>query len=309
MGEPKQHEVIHFLYCVFTGLGLHKGYRGDKWLRDRIRIFKQYTLPSIMNQTNKNFILWISWRPEDVNNPLVEELANTLEGMRDLQTIFTYGGCCFWDDKYENDNLLERLERTLPTIAKYMNYLPYSDKVLMTIQPSDDMYIDTAVEQVQDAYFKNPKKKAIGWKDGYIMNYNTRELAEYVTETIPPFFTVCFKREAFVDPLRHFKWTGPYISHEDIGKFMEYEVIDGRGFCVGTHGANISTTFNHCYQGKMIKGDEKENLLYAFNIYDSDPIVIRKSWRYVLRLIFNKIPYNERIRTIYNYLPNNLKRL
>ena len=93
------HELIHFLYCPFTGLGLRKGYRGDRWLKHRINIFKQYTLPSIMNQTSKNFVLWISWRPEDVNNPLVEQLGETLEGIRDLQVFFTYGGVMFWDDK------------------------------------------------------------------------------------------------------------------------------------------------------------------------------------------------------------------
>ena len=317
----QKYEIIHFLYTPFTGLGLHGGYRGHKWLKDRIRIFKQYTLPSILNQTSKNFVLWISWRPEDINNPLVEQLGETLEGIRGLTTYFTYGGICFWDDKYKDDNLQERLTKTLPHLAEGMKTLPYSDKVLMTIQPSDDMYIDTAVQDIQDKYFKDPQDKmAIGWRKGYIMNYATKELAEYSTvdwttddtstyhtNTIPPFFTIAFPRETFEDPDMHYKHIGPYKSHEDILDIMPYETIPGRGFCVGTHGANISTTFNHRYQGKMLKGKEKERMLFTFGVYYSDPVVIRQGFRYVLRRVLNMLPFNNKIRQLYHLIPNKYK--
>ena len=315
MGKKiKQHEIIHFLYCPFTGLGLFNGYRGDKWLKNRINIFKQYTLPSILNQTNKNFVLWISWRPEEVNNPIVDEFGEMLESIRDLTVFFTYGGVMFWDDKYENDNLLERLQRTLPHVAEGMNTLPYSDKVLMTIQPSDDMYIDTAVEQIQDTYFRTPDAThmALGWQQGYIMNYATKEIAYYNTHgiktdhistydlsTIPPFFTIAFPRDVFTDPDKHYKHIGPYHSHEEIGSVMPYKTIEGRGFCVGTHGANISTTFNHRYKGKT----QAQDLLYQFGVYYSDPIKISKTWRLYGRKALNVVPFNQVIRRIYKSLP------
>ena len=57
--------IAHLISVPFTGLGLHGGYRGDSWFKYRVEVFKKYTLPSLMNQTNKDFTIWLQFRPEE----------------------------------------------------------------------------------------------------------------------------------------------------------------------------------------------------------------------------------------------------
>ena len=68
----------HLIYVPFTGLGLKGGYRGDTWLKNRINIFQKFTLVSLLHQSNRDFVLWVQWRPEDELNPLVMQLKKTL---------------------------------------------------------------------------------------------------------------------------------------------------------------------------------------------------------------------------------------
>ena len=90
------------LYAVpFTGLGLHNGFRGNQWLINRIKIFNQFVLPSILAQGN-DLTVWFCWRPEEEYNALVVEFQTMLDSIEGLNTIHTFGGCFFWDDKYSD---------------------------------------------------------------------------------------------------------------------------------------------------------------------------------------------------------------
>ena len=60
-------KFIHFVYCPFTGVGI-KGYSGDEWFKYRIKLFRDYTLKSLQNQTDKDFVIWLSFRPEERGN-------------------------------------------------------------------------------------------------------------------------------------------------------------------------------------------------------------------------------------------------
>ena len=81
----------HFALIPFTGLGLHNGYRGDRWLRNRIEIFKNYTLQSILNQTDKeNLVLWFAWRPEEKENQIVKNFNEYLWKFLRIDYIFKF---------------------------------------------------------------------------------------------------------------------------------------------------------------------------------------------------------------------------
>lgn len=295
--------MTHFLYVPFTGLGLRGGYRGDTWLKNRIEIFKRFTLQSILNQKNKNFVLWISWRSEDRINPQVTDLLTYLNGLG-VPFVFTYWGVCFWDDKHENDDLLGRLTKTLPVLETFVR----GDHVLMTIYPSDDMYLDDMVDTMQA--WPSDNIDVMGYTEGYIMQYSTKKIAEYNPETKPPFFTIRFPKDVFLDPEKHYKFTGPYKSHEMVGDDMRYMALPGRGFVVGTHGENISTVFNHPYKGKTLSPSSKEyyDILYRTGTKFSDPLVTRKGLRLWLRTLSNYVPFEKQLRALYHYLPSNLQR-
>ena len=300
-------DKIHFMYCPFTGLGLHNGFRGNRWLENRIRVFKQFVVASLVRQTKREFILWISWRNEEKENKIVQEFEKSLNGIEGLTTVFTYGGLCFYDDKYgeweAKGRLTSSLVRTLPELS---SYIPEDTKrVYMTIQPSDDMYFNGAVEEIQ----KYTEPGAVGWKEGYLINYATKEIAEYNPDTTPPFFTVIFDRETFLDPKKHFNFTGPYKSHEHIGDHMKYTPLTHRRFVVGTHGENISTTWNHPYKGRVLLGQEAEDVLIRTGTLFADPVVIRQGLKLFARKVLNVLPFNDIIRNYYHKLPLCLKRL
>ena len=300
----------HLMYVPFTGLGLKGGFRGDTWLKNRLEVFKKFVIPSLINQKNRDFTLWVQWRPEEEGNHLVMQLHKTLEGIRDFPFIFTYGGLCFEDDKYDRPVSLERLQANLKaTLPHLQEVVGKEETVLMTIQPSDDLYLSHAVKAIQDkaksiAIPQTPQ--SIGYRQGYMMNYRTLELAEYAnqdqndktdeestynTYTIPPFFTVMFPRAVFLDPEAHMKWTGPYRSHEYIGDHTKYHALEGPGFIVGTHGENISTTWTHRYKGKMIEGDEKETVMLQAGLFGVDKLELdQDKGRVVEKKVINFLP-------------------
>lgn len=131
---------VNFKMVPFTGLGLFNGYRGDEWLKNRLEIFNEYVLPSLLNQ--KDFYLWICWRPEEKTNPIVREFQKTLEGINNLSVIHTFGGIPFYDDKYAEETAQERLLKTLKmSLPELKNIVGDADEVTVQIQPSDDMYL------------------------------------------------------------------------------------------------------------------------------------------------------------------------
>ena len=277
-------KICHFLYMPFTGLGLYSGYRGDNWLQNRIKIFKEYVLPSIFNQSNQNFILLISWRSEEKKNPIVKEFAKYLNHYRDLNFIFSYAGILFWDDKYsDNDaewNLQKSLEKTLPYLK---DVIGNANWVLFTIWPSDDMYLYNMVEKIQEIPLE---EKAIGFKRGYIIDMMTKEISEYNPITTPPFYTIFFPKETFLNPDEYMKYIGRCKSHEYVGDFLPYQLFEERGFIVGTHTENISTTYNIPYRGRKLTREEAGNVMRKAGILDA-PCLIGKSWK---RLYF-KLPH------------------
>lgn len=274
---------IHLMMIPFTGLGLHQGYRGDVWFKNRIEIFKNYTLKALLNQTNKNFVVWFCFRKEEEFNPLLIELRKYMDRLP-LKCVYTFGGICFWDDKYINDNLLERLENTLPELE---NLVSGYDWVLTTIQPSDDMFVNNAVEKIQQQ--EVARKMAFVWTKGCLINARTHQVAQYNPDTLPPFTTIVFPTKVFLDPLEHFNYIGPYKSHEFVKDWFQCKKLEGRGFMVGVHGENISTTWS-TFKGLEYKGREKQDILTRFGVGSVEPIKIRMRPHLIARRFYNKLP-------------------
>ena len=292
-------KTVTLLQVPFTGLGTYKnGFRGNSWLKNRIAIFKSFVIPSLQAQTSKDFVLHCCWRPEEKNNKYVKELQTYLEGIKEFKTVHTFHGILFADDKYPEDVARQRLINNLHySIGAIYDTIGEADYVIVVLQPSDDCYSKYAVETLQ-WMFEHEDLDAIGFKHGYTMNYQTREVANYDCLTNPPFYSIKFTREDFTNPLKHIAFTsmkranGKYPvgtilpSHEyppDV--FLDrYKVIDERGFLVGCHGFNISTNWNIPYKGEAVS----QEVLKEFGIYNVPPIKLRIPLR--KRLLF-ALPY------------------
>ena len=272
-----------FLVAVpFTGLGLYGGFRGNRWLRNRISVFEKFVVPALLNQTDRDFILWIAWREEEKTNPYVQALYERLKALPNFKVVFTYSGVYMWDDKYPDDVAKERLFRSLKgAMPTLMEAVRDCEEVYLLVQPSDDLYDKFTIESVKKVFKEEPETQAIGFEKGYICNYTTLEMREYNPKTNPPFFAIRYPRKTFFDPGGHMNYTGPYKSHEYIGDKLKYAHFEGRGFVVGCHGENISTHFNHPYGGVKVEG-----LHDAFGL--TEPIVLPISYR---KWLMRKLPH------------------
>jgi len=97
---------IHLIQVPFVGVGI-RPYRGDDWYRHRVNIFKKYTLNSLLNQTNRQFILWLSFIPELKNHPVTIELKQFLKE-KGVIAFMTFDGLMYHDDKF-NKGFKEKL--------------------------------------------------------------------------------------------------------------------------------------------------------------------------------------------------------
>ena len=264
-----------------TGVGI-PGFRGDDWYRKRIEIFKNTTLKSLLKQENKNFVLWITCRPEEENNPLTKEFGMDLWEM-EIEYIFTFDGLPYWDDKFnpdlwsriknvarmvrwgwrnrtwkvglqqvlinKNKTLEQRLQRSLKCLEDRFGY---SNWVYLTRLDSDDMLHRSAVKEIQEI---EPHVGALVYKNGYI--FNGMEIAEYKPKQNPPFHTIIFPGISFFKPLLHMAYYGDFKSHEDIPKLFRTTTLSDGRYCVGINNPkiHISTLWDHPFRGKIVSSD------------------------------------------------------
>lgn len=265
------------------GLGLYGGHRGNRWLKNRIKIFKQFVVPSLLNQTSQNFVLWVSVRYVDKSDSIIQEFAEYLSTLP-FKTVVTYSGVCFWDDKYDDAKARDRLIHALHgSLQSLINVIGDSEHVLMTIQPSDDCYERTMVEGMQRAAVAYPDAQAFAYRRGYVMDYTTLKLAEWNPKTNPPFYTIKFPRKTFIEPLEHVAYAG-IKSHEYLPEKLVTRELVNRGFLVGTHGENISTVFNHPFRGL----DVPQPVLAQFGLAEVKPLIISTSLR---KMLMRKLPH------------------
>ena len=200
-------KVVTLLQVPFTGLGLYNGFRGNAFLKNRIKIFKQFVIPSLQAQTSNDFILHCCWRSEEKCNKYVKELQAYLETIKEFKTIHTFNGILFYDDKYSDDVARQRLISNLHySVGTMYDTIGDADYVIVVLQPSDDLYEKHAIETIQ-YLFETEDWQAVGFKNGYICNYTTKEVAEYNPLNNPPFYSIKFTREQFTNPLKHIEHT------------------------------------------------------------------------------------------------------
>jgi hypothetical protein len=263
-------DLCHLIMIPFTGLGRPR-YRGDEWFAKRAHIFKENTLKSIFAQTNPFFTLWMCFREEEATNPITQELWEYIQSFQ-INSVFTFGGIPMWDDKYPDDNLQERLQNVLPELKGVVGDAKY---VYETILASDDMYHEDTAKMIhQQPFAKN--KALIHWK-GYIRDLETGKMADWqpTPNHLPPFYTIMYDAETFLDPKKHFDYLKEYKTHEDVEKLFDCVRLPDHRYIVNVHGSNISTSWigynpqgrtKHDFIGEEIPSIEQKEILSHFGL-------------------------------------------
>jgi len=239
--------IKHIVYTPFTDLG---GFNPDnKWLLNRIRIFKQYTQESLENQPTK-FLHLMSFRKEDEYNPIMANFCS------DLSFYPLFSGLLYYDDRFsEQSEKNRRLAERLDSLKVLENECKNADWIYFTRLDSDDMFAWNAFEEIMS---QKPKEKtAFIFQNGYIYNHETDEMAGYNPDTCPPFYTICFPKDIFFDGKKHAEYMKGWKSHEDTTKIFKPVYLSDRKYCVVIHGQNTSTTWTHRFKGNAV--DNKLN--------------------------------------------------
>lgn len=278
----------HLIYIPMTGVGLYGGYRGDAWYQERIDVFMNTTLQSLIKQTNQGFVVWMSFREQERDNPLTARLAAIMKGAG-IRYFLTFDGLMYHDDKFtdgfqaklknvgrclrdwvrnnrsftdvlggigeiyinKNNTLKARLNNSLYTLEQYFGD---SEWITVTRIDSDDLFHKQAVEIIQE---HEPFPGALVCGKGLIYNTETKELAEWNPPTNPPFHTIFFPATHFFVPGMYLDYFGDFKSHEDITKVFACRKLPDNFYCVTTHNPknHISTIWNHPFRGKLVDPD------------------------------------------------------
>lgn len=233
-----------------TGKRTETGWRGQEWYDHRYEIFKKYTCPSMAKQTDRDFLWWLQFRPEEKHNPTTLKIRKELDNSG-LNYIMTFNGINFTDDKVpeRNKNLAERLSAMFKEIPLYRG------NIYETMLDSDDTLHHDFVKTIKEIPYQ--EKGAIILKKGYIYS-NKDRLANWYNPTSNQNYTIMFKSEIYYNPEKRLEYLDGLKTHEEVPeKFNCIELEDM--YCSITHGLNMSTEFGHPFQGEEIYNEDIKN--------------------------------------------------
>jgi len=209
-------EMKTFKHIVFTRFDVHCSTKQDKdWLKYRFEIFKKYTLKGLLNQTNRDFVLWIRYASDFYDE--AQELNKYLE-TTGIKCFFTYF------DGYT--------EKGIDELNKYVEGV---DLVLETRIDSDDIYNPIVIDEIQKQEHK--ESQIFIYLDGYLYQESTKKLWNYYAAG--PFYTCVYPTEIFIDK------TKKKLYYSFLPAVQTYEGVDvremtGKRFVVVVHDKNCT---------------------------------------------------------------------
>lgn len=255
---------FHLISCPFTGKGIYgNGFKSQDWFEMRAEIFRTYTLKSFQNQSVKNFVVWLQFRPEEKHNPVTKKIEKYLK-KSGLDYIMTFDGIMIYDDRgtEHNKDLKERMERTM---KKLKSVIGKCEWVFKTDCDSDDIISRDAIKEIQQ---ERPRPKgATYYLNGYAYDVVRDMLAYWRRPSASQIFTVIYPREIFLDAEKHLKYVKGFETHELLPLIFDATRLSDNMYACITHGINISTTWNCPFRKEEIFGEEKINILKKFGLY------------------------------------------
>uniref|UniRef100_UPI003217316A glycosyltransferase n=1 Tax=uncultured Draconibacterium sp. TaxID=1573823 RepID=UPI003217316A len=171
----------HFLITQFNllqfplGNELKEGEEWLNWTRERIELFKEYCLPSIDNQTGKNFtwLIYFDKQTPKEFNWIIEELKNRSY----IKIRFSKGNDGFMKDHINDIREMSR----------------GSEWIISSRIDNDDIFHKNAIKTIQDN-FKPLDEYLISLTSGYTFNLHTHQMAHYFYPECP-FISIIEKRD------------------------------------------------------------------------------------------------------------------
>jgi hypothetical protein len=238
------------------------GFKGQTWYDNRYKLYREFTLKSLMNQTDKDFLIWLQFRPEEKDNPTTAKIESQLK-LSGLKYIMTFDSPIMMEDRapWHNVDLIERATRSLKQLEPIEE-----DYVVEVNLDSDDMVHKRFVEILKTKETKD--RKAFFMRKGFMYSVDNR-LADWNNPYSMSIYAIVYPTPIFLDAQKHFDYQNGLNSHEQIPKLFDAEELPDGMYCCLYHGFNISTIWGHDYMGKeYYYEDEKEIILKDFKTND-----------------------------------------
>jgi hypothetical protein len=246
------------------------GFKSQEWFDRRADIYIEYTLKCLEKQTDKDFLIWLQFRPEEESNPTTKKIEDALK-KTGLQYILTFNSPIMMEDRaiWHNIDLKERTEKSM----KVLEPLIKEDWVCEVNLDSDDMVSHDFTEVLKS---KTPfEGQAFNLQKGYMMEIGeVTRLAEWNNPISMSIYAIVYPTKVFLDPKEHWLYQRGNInsqaltslnSHEQIPQIFKSELLPDGMFCCLYNHWNISTLWNHPFRGQEIYSQtDKNNIINKF---------------------------------------------
>lgn len=195
--------------------------RDEAWYEKRIALFEQFTLPSMINQTCKNFV-WLVYF--DTNSP--DMLKERIEQWK--CECVNFKPC--YSDNYDKWQFQE-----LSDYIKLDN--PQSDYIITTRIDNDDAFYNSAVEEIQLAFVPHDNV-IIDLPNGYCYNTHSYLFSKYTFISSPFLSYIEDGSKSHIDTVYregHPAWKGK-AEFVSINKRMWIQVIHDSNIANSQHG-------------------------------------------------------------------------
>ena len=245
-----KNNTIHIIANEFSrGIG-----QTLEWWKYRLSIYENYTLKSIVNQTNKNFYLIMT---VDNRFPLYNELKTILDksGLHYLLV----------NNSVDND-LIEKIKM-----------LPDFEYAYITRIDSDDLFRKDVVDEIQK--YEYSWRRALVFQKGYCYNCVDKKLQHYKVMS-PPNSTIMYPKEIFLDVEKSREYMNIH-GHDQVFSQMNSLILTENKYMVLVHNHNRRTIYVDDerveeLQRFPIPENEHENILKDFNINSNTH---KKTWK------------------------------
>jgi len=270
-------DYSHFIITQFNLKNFPKSNNNDygswlSWTRKRIDLFREYCLPSVVNQSCKVFHWLIFF---DADTPA--EFSDFLGGL----SAFPFISICYSRGIEDfNAGYMEELKKRREPDRKW---------IVTTRIDNDDCLHRDAIKMIQDNLAEKDKY-LISLASGYILNLTDRTLSHYFYP-MSPFLTLV---EANNDDIKgvfekgHTKWDHLrlYIFRELWTEYFRKEsrkvrfILSSPLWVQTVHGENVSNNF---YRGlPVVRTRDLSEFSLPFATRKLSPGMIREYWNYVI---------------------------
>lgn len=243
------------------------GYDPDEWLIGRVRLFKEYCFPSVVNQSSADFE-WILYIDSQTPVQVVEELKELFLPHRNFHLL---------QRKFDDFAIHPHLDNDIREIAEInFNYL------ITTRLDTDDMIHKDYIAKIQKS-FERKEYLPINFNNGYIYNIYTGVTAK-VNYPYNPFLSLISKIENNIELVTIF-----HRMHHEFQDDLNVKRINTKEpmWCMTISEYNYSTGF---FGRVLFKRDKKFGDYFAPQkvINPSFFTILSAKGKYYLR-IFEKV--------------------